>query len=274
MSTVEAASATGLSGEDTTTELVGQARTRSHLELARSDGAVALGLGVGFLVAAGCSVMLLPSVRPFSPVAALVAVAVYAAVSRVRFEVGNGFALPTQLVLVPMLFALPPRAVPLLVAAALVLAQLPAIFRRTTPVSHVPLLLADASHAIGPAVVLSLAGATTPSLHDVPLYLVALAAQFVADFVPSAVWSKAAWNVSIPDHARAMRVRVLVDLALAPVGLAVAIAAGARQHLVVAAGIAARRAPAGLRARASGSHRPCARSSRTPIAARRCCSAT
>ena len=226
MSTVEAASATRHSSEDTT-ELVGQARTRSHLELARSDGAVALGLGVAFLVAACCSAMLLPSIRPFSPVAALVAVVVYAAVSRVRFEVGNGFALPTQLVLVPMLFALPPRAVPLLVASALVLSQLPAIVSRTTPLSHVPLLLADASHAIGPAVVLSLAGATTPSLHDVPLYLAALAAQFVADFVPSAVWSKAAWNVSLPDHARAMRVPVLVDLALAPVGLAVAIAAGA-----------------------------------------------
>ena len=34
-------------------------------------------------------------------------VVLYAAVSRVEFEVGIGSAVPTQLVLVPMLFALP-----------------------------------------------------------------------------------------------------------------------------------------------------------------------
>ena len=49
-----------------------------------------------------------------SSIAALVAA--YAAASRVLFEVGAGFAIPTQLVLVPMLFAVPTGLVPLLVA--------------------------------------------------------------------------------------------------------------------------------------------------------------
>src|SRR5215475_3756104 len=39
----------------------------------------------------------------------------YAVVSRIEFEIGTGSAVPTQLVLVPMLFVLPPADVPLTV---------------------------------------------------------------------------------------------------------------------------------------------------------------
>ena len=46
-------------------------------------------------------------------------VGLYALVSRVEFEIGSGSAVPTQLVLVPMLFALPIGLVPLAVAAGL-----------------------------------------------------------------------------------------------------------------------------------------------------------
>jgi hypothetical protein len=55
--------------------------------------------------------------------AALFAV-LYAVVSRVTFEIGTGSAIPTQLVLVPMLFALPVGAVPAVVAVGLVLQTL------------------------------------------------------------------------------------------------------------------------------------------------------
>jgi putative nucleotidyltransferase with HDIG domain len=233
MATVEARSAPSRSIDDDGTELVERARARSRRALARSDEAVALALGGAFVLAAVAATFLLPSVRPFSLPTAVVAVAVYAVVSRVHFEVGNGFALPTQLVLVPMLFALPPRSVPLLVAAALVLAETPAIATKAMPAGKVPLLLANGWHALGPAVVLSLAVERVPSLHHVPVYAGALAAQFCADFVPSAVWSRAAWNVSVTAHARAMRVPVLVDLALAPIGLTVALAAGAHAWSVL-----------------------------------------
>jgi HD-GYP domain-containing protein (c-di-GMP phosphodiesterase class II) len=62
----------------------------------------------------------------------------------------------------------------------------------------------------------------------VPLYLGALAAQFGADFVAGAIWARGAWGASILDHARSMRVTFLVDAALAPVGLVVAIASAGR----------------------------------------------
>ena len=51
-----------------------------------------------------------------------------------------------------------------------------------------------------------------------PIYLLALATQFAADFVPSAIWSRRGWGVPVLTHARAMRVPILVDAALAPIG--------------------------------------------------------
>ncbi len=222
-----------MSTVDAGTELVERARQRSRVALARSDETVALALGTAFAAAAVASVVLLPAVRPFSIASAVLCVSVYAIVSRVQFEVGNGFVFPTQLVLVPMLFVLPPRTVPLLVALGLLAAQAPALVKRDVPVGKVPLLVTNAWHAVGPAVVLSLADAETPSWHDAPLYVVALLAQFVADFVPSAIWSRAAWNVPVVEHARAMRVPFVVDAALAPVGLAVVMAAGSQAWSVL-----------------------------------------
>ena len=61
---------------------------------------------------------------------AVLLVATYAFVARVRFQVGPGLVRPTQLVLVPMLFLLPALMVPLLVALGLVLSELPEIARR------------------------------------------------------------------------------------------------------------------------------------------------
>src|SRR5215212_5393854 len=47
----------------------------------------------------------------------VVLVLMYAVACNVRFHVGVGYTVPTQLVLVPMLFQLPPGLVPLAVAA-------------------------------------------------------------------------------------------------------------------------------------------------------------
>ena len=201
---------------------------RARRGLSGSDGLIAVILAGAFLVTALCCAIFLPPVRHFSPAAAIVAVIVYAAVSRVRFEVGNFWVLPTQLVLVPMLFTLPPRSVPLLVAAALLLSKVPDFSRRTVSASKAHFSLIDAWHAIGPVLVLSLAATGSPSWTNVPVYVAALGAQFGADFIPGAIWSRSAFGIPLLEHARTMRVTFLVDAALAPVGLVVAIAAAGR----------------------------------------------
>ena len=224
MSTVEAPAAAPVRADEIGTELVAQVRSRARLKLGSAEGRVASVLAGVFVATAVGGAIFLPAVRAFSPATAAAAVVAYAVVAGVRFEVSNGAVLPTQLVLVPMLFALPPRSVPLLVAAGYVLRKTPALARRQVAVNHIPLMLVNASYALGPAIVLSVFGGRTPAWSHAPIYVAALGAQFAADFVPSAVWSRLGYGVSLRKHARSMRVPVLVDTALAPVGLVVAIA--------------------------------------------------
>jgi HD-GYP domain-containing protein (c-di-GMP phosphodiesterase class II) len=225
VASVETSAAAPILADEVGTELVARRRNRSALWLKRREEALALALGGAFAAAAIAAALFLPVYRPFSLLTAAIAVAAYAVVSRVAFEVNNGTVVPTQLVLVPMLFTLPTRTVPLAIAAGLLLGQAPRFATGKLSLSHLPLVVANATHSLGPAVVLALAGATTPSWHHVPIYLAALAAQFGADFVPGAIYSRRAWGVPVAQHARSMRVAFFVDACLAPVGLAVAIAA-------------------------------------------------
>jgi HD-GYP domain-containing protein (c-di-GMP phosphodiesterase class II) len=219
---VEAVAAGDISIDLLSTELVEHARSASTHSLANRTAAYLL--AGGFLAGAIAAATLAPALRGFSLVAAVVAVLAYAAVSRVSFEVANGRVIATQLVVVPMFFALPARDVPLLIATGYVLSEAPAFVRGKVPVGQWPIYVFSTSYALGPALVLSLAHARVPRWQDAPIYLGAFAAQFAADFVPNAIWSRHSWGIKPLDQARAMRMAVLVDGALAPVGLVVAVA--------------------------------------------------
>ncbi|HKI92776.1 MAG TPA: hypothetical protein VJ986_10795, partial [Gaiellaceae bacterium] len=207
-------------------ELIDRARTRMRSALAGRDGILALGFASVFLTAAICAAVMLPPVRAFSPLVALVALVVLALVSSVEFEVGNGFVHAAELVLVPMLFVLPPRVVPLVVAAAFLVRHLPSLVRGKLQPSHLPVALFNASYALGPAVVIALAGDAPAGWSRLPLYAAALAAQFAGDFVVGGAWSRFAWRVPWREHAQSMRISLFIDGSLAPVGLTVAIATG------------------------------------------------
>jgi HD-GYP domain-containing protein (c-di-GMP phosphodiesterase class II) len=159
-------------------------------------------------------------------------VGLYALVSRVEFEIGSGSAIPTQLVLVPMLFALPIGLVPLAVAAGLVLrtvADRPWPLR--DPARALP-LLASASHALGPTLVIGLAGGLPLRWSAWPIYLAALAAQFAFDFAATVIG-----NLGHRIAPRAVLGFLVyawgVDLALSPLGLTVAFASNTHPALVV-----------------------------------------
>ena len=220
---VEAVAAGDLSVDLLSTELVGRARSQSTRSL--SHRALARLLACGFLAAGVATAVLAPPLRGFSPAAAVIAVLAYAAVSRVTFEVGNGLVVATQLVMVPMLFALPARDVPLLIATGYLVGRLPEFARGRVPLNQWPIFVFGASHALGPALVLSLAHARDPKWQDTPIYVGAFAAQWLVDFVPNALWSRHCWGISPLEQARAMRASLLVDGSLAPVGLVMAFAA-------------------------------------------------
>jgi putative nucleotidyltransferase with HDIG domain len=177
-----------------------------------------------FLLVASALVVLIPSQRSPSLLTVALLLGAYALAFRLDFEISSGSAVPTQLILVPMLFLLPVGTVPLAVAGGVLLGSALEYARGTLHVERVFVRLLSAWHAVGPALVLGLAGESAPRLNQVLLYLGALAAQFAMDFGMTGVRQWAALGVAPRLHLRAMASVYVIDLGLAPVGLAVAMA--------------------------------------------------
>jgi putative nucleotidyltransferase with HDIG domain len=204
--------------------VIEEQRARRLNRLATRDRAtLVVSLGA-LLTVVGALALLLPSNRsPSAETVALLLIA-YAVAFHLDFEVGSGSAVPTQLILVPMLFVLPTGMVPLAVAAGILLGSTLPYARGTLHIGRVFLRLVDSWHAVGPALVLGLAGEASPDLHRWPLYVGALGAQFALDFGSTAIRQWAALGVPPRLHLRTMASVYVIDAGLAPVGLAVAFA--------------------------------------------------
>jgi len=197
----------------------------------RSRVTFALAAG-GFVAAAVVSGVFVTAGPALSWPRAALYVGAYALVSRIEFEIGTGAGIPTEVVLVPMLFALPAGAVPGLVALALLLGT--ALHRpRSLGGDRVLQQLASPTQTLGPALVVGLAGGTPLRASAWPIYLAALAAQFGFDFVAAGVTSSLGHGVPVRTLARFLGWVFVVDAALAPVGLAVAFATQASQALAL-----------------------------------------
>ncbi len=187
----------------------------------------ALIVGSGFLIAAASLALLAGEQQRVSVPVAMLYVLGFAAASKVRFELGSAFTVPTQAVFVPMLFALPAALAPLLVALSLAVAMLPSILARRAPLSRILAVPANSWFAVGPALVLVLAHDHSPDGRwDV--LAVALLAQCTCDICASALWERVRGGLTISQLASEMRDVYLIDLTLAPLGLLVALAATER----------------------------------------------
>ena len=205
-------------------ELFEEAQERVARRLSRRERIVETAAALAFLAVAVPIALLLPSDRTLSLPLALAIVGAYALAARVKFPVGAGFTVPTQPLFVAMLFALPTAAVPLFAAAAFLLAELPDYMRGRTHPERAVLPLGDAWHAIGPALVLSLAGSDHATWSDWPIYLVALGSQFALDL--ATMTAREWFALGIPPKAQ-LEERAwlyLVDAMLAPIGLMAAFA--------------------------------------------------
>jgi HD-GYP domain-containing protein (c-di-GMP phosphodiesterase class II) len=117
---------------------------------------------------------------------------------------------------------------PLVACSGLVLSVVPELVRRRLRLEHLLLYVGSSWFAIGPALVLFLWGHGEPSWRDVPLYLAALAAQFVCDFVSTFLTTRAVTGISLRGQLQATLPAFAVDALLAPLGLLVAFPAA--QH--------------------------------------------
>jgi diguanylate cyclase (GGDEF)-like protein len=200
--------------EDTWTE-----RSRVH----RRQVLVALGAAVAFLAVAGALAAAgAPARWDLGLTAALVLA--YAALSRIEFPIGRGYVVPTQLVLMPMLFALPPAVVPLLVAAALVLGAIADWVTGRGPRARIVLSIADAWYSLGPAAVLFAAGSPEPELGALGILAVAFIAQWALDTASTALRDWLAFGTPPGLQLQVIAQVSLVDGLLTPLGFLAAYA--------------------------------------------------
>jgi HD-GYP domain-containing protein (c-di-GMP phosphodiesterase class II) len=213
--------------------LIEQSRQLAATPLGDRDRLASLLLAVPFLVVAVALALLADSTRHAGLWTFVVFVASYALASRIDFEVGTGSAVPTQLVLVPMLALLPVQDVPLCVVAGLLLGGLPDYARGRVPIARGVLRFVNSWHAVGPVIVLVAAGQPQPTPRNLPVYALAFVAQFGFDFGSTALRDRLGLGVSPWSLVRFMVWIWAVDLALTPIAILVALGCGAHPWLVV-----------------------------------------
>lgn len=181
-------------------------------------------IGIAFLAAAG-AILAVGDTEGFDAVAAVVLLLAYAGAGRVHFEIGPGYTDPSLLVLIPALFIEPPATVPLLIAAGCLLSRVPDYVTGAAHPEGALAALGNAWHAIGPALVLTLAvDPGGPRFSDVGWYALAFLAYVLGDAASGITRDRIAQGV-----ASGLQLRILVqvyalDALLAPVGLMAALA--------------------------------------------------
>jgi HD-GYP domain-containing protein (c-di-GMP phosphodiesterase class II) len=215
------ASSTAVSLE---TELVAASRERALSRLSQRERVTHLTSAITFSVAA--TVLALSASESHQPWLLLVLFAASVAVaSRVELEVGSGFTTPVELVIVPMLFALPPAEVPIVVALGLICGQLPDYVRRRVPLQRVLVSTGNAAYTLAPASVFVFADGRASGADEwAAVTAVALCSQFVLDSLLSTVREYCAVGISPRVLVRPLAWTFFVDSCFAPVGFAAGLA--------------------------------------------------
>lgn len=207
-----------------TERLLEASLARREQDLDRRERRATVAFSATFLLVAGALAVLAPAARPFEWPAALAFVVALALVARVEFSLGAVYAVPTQIVFVPMLLLLPTPAVPLLVAGAFVASSVVHSLRGGAPLSRSALAVGDAWFSLAPALVLIGLGAQTPEWAHWPAFVAALGAQLAIDCAVTV--ARAHYTQGTPARAilADLQVAYRVDVLLAPVGLMAAFA--------------------------------------------------
>src|SRR5438105_538624 len=213
--------------------LIEQSRQLAATPLGDRDRLASLLLAVPFLLVSGALAAFAHSSREAGLGTFAVFIAAYALASRIDFEIGTGSAVPTQLVLVPMLVLLPVQDVPLCVVAGLLLGGLPDYARGRIPIARGVLRFVNSWHAVGPSLVLVAAGQPEPTPRHLLVYALAFVAQFAFDFGSTALRDRMGLGVSPWSLVRFMVWIWAVDLALTPIAILAALGCGAHPWLIV-----------------------------------------
>lgn len=200
-------------------QLFARGRTRAQARAEGRERVVEQATAAAFLAVALAMALFLDSPRSLELGPLLVLTFAYVVACRAKFDIADGYTVPTELVLVPMLFLLPTPLVPLVVSLSWLLGRLIDFASGRTSVHRAFHVFGDCWHAVGPALVISLAGAQVFSWDSWPVYALALVAQFGFDFVAAAVRARLIDEASPASVLRMIAPVYALDAALAPVGL-------------------------------------------------------
>jgi putative nucleotidyltransferase with HDIG domain len=200
-------------------ELLAQTLKRDAKPLDSRERLAEVLVGAAFLVVAALLLLVHPP-HSFALLPAAACIVVLALATRVHFHVASGFTVPTQLAFVPLVFAVPVAVAPLAVVLSLTLARLPEVLAGRAQPGRLLHCVGNSWFAIGPAAVFAVFD-TDPSQAGPALLVLALAAQFIADFIASSV--RDAVESKTPLREQVGEIWVYgVDAAFSPVGFAVA----------------------------------------------------
>jgi putative nucleotidyltransferase with HDIG domain len=200
-------------------------RTRAVSQAEGRERVVEYGAAMGFLAVAVPMALLLDSPRSLHWEPLLILVLAYVVACRARFDIADGYTVPTELVLVPMLFLLPTPMVPLVVSVSWALGRLIDHLTGRVTVRRALHVFADCWHAIGPALVIVAFGAQTFAWDEWPVYLLALLAQFAFDFTAAALRARLIDGTPPRIVGKMIAPVYALDAALAPIGLLAAVIA-------------------------------------------------
>ncbi len=208
-----------------TERLLEQSLARREQELDRRERRATAAVSAAFLVPALALALLADADRGTSVPLVVAFVAALAIVARVEFSLGAVYAVPTQIVFVPMLLLLPTPLVPLLVAVAFVLSSVAHSLRGGAPLSRSALAVGDAWFALAPASVLVALGTQTPDWKHWPVFVLAFGAQLLFDCASSVARAHFTQGAPVRAVLNDLRLAYRVDALLTPIGLLAAFAA-------------------------------------------------
>ena len=210
---------------DVQTDLVAASRERVAARLSSPERLTHGITAVGFLAIAVLLASHAPNLGGSQWLLLPAFVAAIAVGSRIELEVGSGFTSPVELVVIPMLFALPAGDVPIAVAAGLVCGQLPSYIRGRVPSQRIIVSIGNASYTLAPAIVFMIGFDESAGVGEwAAVTALAVCAQFVFDGLISTLREHFAVGVDPRSLLGPLAWIFFVDAAVAPVGFAAGVA--------------------------------------------------
>ena len=215
-------------------ELVGEARKRRSMRMSRRERVVSAASAAAFVSVAVAVALLVPNERGLDLPLVVGLTAAYAVVSRVRFEFGDYWVSPEQLVFVPMVLLVPLPWVPALVALAVILSMAPDVLEGSWHRDRVVGCLGDNWFAVGPVLVLAVFAPGQASLEWGGVYAFALVVQVLSDLAWVLVRNHLLDHIPFTTVLRDWAGVARVEAVLSPVALMYAVAAANEAWALVA----------------------------------------